>query len=292
MVLQYKSYVVTLLCLFIGLTSYGQSLNIYQFGFTKVGDGYSLKNAKLLTGFNKTGFNADPSFSDDNTLLISSNHFDKDQIDILQLELDVKKITRVTHTSESERHPVLMGDKEYFSVVLKGKSGNAFYKYPLDRANQGSTIKPNLKGLTGYQWVRFGEAYILEGKGVNRLSYLNLTDSSKDKRMLDNIGEAIQVDKYRNLIFTQAVSPTNVQLKKYDIQKKEYKTYAKTVNNTNVIEYLQDHKVLAASGSKLYVYNLASTSIWEEVADLRDYGISDIVQLVVNNGKLIVVDKS
>lgn len=292
MISQYKSLFLSGCFLLLSIIASSQSLNVYQFGFNKVGDGYTLNNAKLLTGFNKAGFNADPSFSDENTLLISSNHFDKSQIDVIQLELDAKKMTRITHTPDSERYPVLMGDKENFSVVLKGDSGNSFYKYPLDRTNKGGAIIPNLKGLTGYIWVRFGEVYVLEGKGVNRLSYLNMVSPNENKRMLDNIGEAIKVDKYKNLIFTQAVGPTNIQLKKYDVKKGEYKTYAKTVNGTKVIEYLQDHKILAASGSKLYVYNLASTSIWEEVADLKEYGITDIVQLVVNKDKLIVVDKS
>ncbi len=287
-----KTSLSFLIGLFLVLTHVVTGQNIYKFNLQKLGDGYTLSNAKLLTGFNKGGINTDPSFMQDGKLLIVSNHFDKNQLDVLQLDIARKTITRITHTDVTERYPVELGDKTHFSTILKEQSGTSFHKYPLDRSSKGSTIAPNLRSLNAYAWVRFGECYILEGKGVNRLSFVDLVDSSNGLRMLDNVGESIQVDKYKNLVFTQKLSANNVLLKKYDVKRKEYKTYSKTIDNTQIIAYTQDHKVLAASGSKLYVFNLAATSIWEEVADLSKYGINKVGQLLVNKGQLIVVDKS
>lgn len=266
-----------------------QSSNIYAFNILNSGDNVSLSNARILTAFNANGNNIDPAFVNESTLLISSDYFDAKQQDIIKLDLGSKKLTRMTQTGQSELQPSVVSDGKFTVILQESNTRGVLHSYPLNLSNGGTSLISNMPTLTGYTWTASeNKLYTLEGQG--RL--LELEGSYFEKSLLlDNVKGNLLIDKYKHLIFAHSLSSNSTLLKKYDTSKKEYKTYAKTINGTTVLTYLDSHKILAASGNKLYLYNLVTTSLWEEVADLTEYGIDDITELVIEKNTLIVVAK-
>ena len=280
------------LALMLGLQSAeltGQSSNIYAFNFVKSGDNVTLSNARILTAFNANGKNIDPTFVNESTLLISSNYFDKGQQDIVKMDLSTKKLTRLTQTPQSELQPEVVSDGQFTVILRESGTSGVLHSYPLNLSNGGTTKINNMPSLTNYTWSKNeNNLYTLEGEG--RLLQL---EGSNYKRslLLDNVKSNLLLDKYNHLIFAHSLSANTTLLKKYDTAKKEYKTYAKTINGTSVIAYLSNHQILAASGSKLYLYNLVTTSLWEEVVDLTEYGIDNVSELIMGKNTMIVVAK-
>ncbi len=267
---------------------YGQSSNIYAFNITNSGDNVTLTNARILTAFNANGKNIDPAFINESTLLISSNYFDKSQQDIIKMDLTTKKLTRLTQTPQSEVQPAPISGGLFTVLLRERQTSGVLHSYPINLSNSGSTLINNMPTLTNYKWTNDNTLYTLEGEG--RL--LELQGSNfKRNLLLDNVKSNLLVDKYGHLIFAHSLSANSTLLKKYDTKKKEYKTYTKTINATTVITYLDSHKVLAASGSKLYLYNLVTTSLWDEVVDLSEYGIDNVSEMLLENNTLIVVAK-
>jgi len=266
-----------------------QSSNIYAFNIMNSGDNITLSNARILTAFNANGNNIDPTFINESTLLISSDYFDDSQQDIVKMDMSTKKLTRLTQTPQSELQPAVVSDGK-FTVLLKENDSRAvLHSYPLNLSDGGSTLISNMPSITNYKWTKKEQSlYTLEGQG--RLLELEGNNYNKNV-LLDNVKGNLLIDKYKHLVFAHSLSSNSTLLKKYDTIKKEYKTYAKTINSTTVLTYLDNHKILAASGSKLYLYNLVTTSLWEQVADLTEYGIDNISELVIEKNTLIVVAK-
>lgn len=280
-----------MLCLcMVGTHLSAQPTNIYAFDFKRGGDNFEILTAYNLTGFNSQGSNIDPVFASEDVLLISSNHFDKTQQDILQLDMSTKTIRRITQTEGSETRPEMLTDDQNFTVIYDSEGKKELIKYPLNLEFPGITLDQKLPSIDDYAWRKFNELYILESKTKRKLSFFDKTAGEKTV-MSENVGDFV-VDKYNNLIFTEVLADKTVMLKKYDTKRSKYKTYSDVEIRSTLLCYLSDHKVLTAKGSKLYLYNLASESIWEEVLDLSDYGIENIVDIKIQKNLMLIVDKS
>lgn len=285
MSLRWFSLVFLLLTSTLGI---GQSSNIYAFEFNQTGDELALSNASILTAFNAAGKNTNPAFINDNVILISSDHFDKTQSDIIKLDLTTKRLTRLTHTPESETYPQLRNNGE-FSVLLDNRVSTKLHSYPMDLSNGGTSLYNGGSGLEAYTWSPNKRTLYIRDRSGN-LSSLDAISFDKSL-LLDNVKSRMLIDKYKNVIIAHDEGSKGTFLKKYDTTKQEYKTYGKIVGSSKVIAYLSNHKVLAAVGSKLYLFNLVTTSLWDEVADLSEYGIDNVSDMIIQRNRLIVVAK-
>jgi len=279
-----------LIAILIGIigsfTLQSQSSNIYIFDYSQVGENMSLSDPTILTAFNAGGRNVQPSFIDDNRILIASDYFEEGQTDILELDMKTQVLTRLTQTKESESYPEeIPGDQ--FSVLLGG-SNKQIHSYPLNLTDGGRTIVSNANNYRAYTWLPNRQTMIINNTS-GQLSSYNL-DTSEKSILLENVKGNILIDKYKNVIVAQQEAGRTI-LKKYDTTKLKYKTYGKIEGSSNILAYLPNHKVIAAVGSKLYIYNLVSTSVWDEAADLTQFGIDNITDLKVRNNQLIVVTK-
>lgn len=264
----------------------GQESNIYTFDYTQINDELELSNATILTAFNASGINHSPTFLEDDVMLISTNFFEKDQQDIVKLDLKSQELTRLTHTSDSETFPSAMSGDQ-FSVLLETGRGNSIHSYPLDLSHAGKTIYDRTEDINGYEWQPNKQTMFIKDASGN-VSSLDMNTYEKSI-LLNNVHSRILIDKYQNILLAQRETTKTSLLKKYDRAKKKYKTYGRIENGSYIIGYLPNHKIVAASGSKLYLFNLVSTSIWEEVADLAEYGIDTISDLIIKDEILIVV---
>ena len=130
-------YIVSFLAFLLpSLVIFGQlpQSNIYSFDYKLTNDKMVLSNGQYLTNFNPDGYNSQPSFINDNEILISSNHYDASQTDIIRLDLRRQKLTRVTATKQGEYSPTLTVDRRHFTVireVLGGDVNQRLWKYPI-----------------------------------------------------------------------------------------------------------------------------------------------------------------
>ena len=283
-----KDFIKLVLCfVFYQFTQDIIGQNIYLFDIKQQGSQIELSNAYLLTSFNRSGINTDPTFIDNNKILISSNFFDKDQMDILQLDLATETVTRMTQTQVSETKPKLMRNEKDFSVLL---NHNQLHSYPINLSHGGNTLT-SVNDCDDYMWYKSSDLYLIEERKDNRQLVKLDYESGRRQVLLEGVSD-IAIDKYQSIVFAHQTNPSSVFLKKFDPIKAAYKEYTKMQGNSLVFTYLDTHKALAAVGSKIYAYNMVSTDVWTLVEDLSEYGIKNIVGLETKGNKIFVISKT
>lgn len=275
--------------------AYSQDLptsNIYLFQ-TEWRDSVLLfKHPQFLTGFNKSGYNNQPSFLSNTELLIASATPSDNQTDIYLLDLEANSKMRLTRTAESEFSPKAMPDNLYFSVVrveTDADRSQRLWQYPLDRQGEGKSVFRFLRGVGYYHWL---DRYNVALFNVASVNYLSLADTRDPgiKNLSPSIGRCFQTSPNGRLVYVHKVTDSNWVLKALDKNSLETQEITKTLPGSEDFAILKDGSILMGKGSRLYRYHPLKSNGWEEVVDLKNAGVRNITRLAYSgDGKLAVV---
>jgi len=274
-------------------TSHAQlpSTNIYAFTYKLAHDKMQLTEGKYLTNFNPNGYNNQPSFVNDNVLLISSNHYDASQTDIIKLNLRSNKMTRVTATKQGEYSPTLMPDRRHFSVIreiLGGDVNQILWKYPLNQNHKGIQALDDELTVGYHSWINSTElATFLVGE-PHRLVIHNLLEDTPI--LLDkNPGRSL-ITRAGKLYYIHKMSEANWVLKVFDPFTGNVNSITKTVAGAEDMDIMPNGNIIMTSGSKLYMFNPDKQTDWIEVADLSSFGLSSLNRIKVRRNKIVLVN--
>lgn len=277
----------------IHLVGYSQlpSTQIYAFNIRSVDDSVTFSNAKYLTGFNDAGYNSQPSFINNNELLITSNYFDPNQTDIIRLHLAKETLTRVTATSQGEYSPTLMMDRRHFSVIKETMGGDinqVLWGYPLSQANSGNLLIENEYRVGYHCWLSGSEVATFLVDEPHQLVIFDLLEDSKMK-IADNPGRSLlNVDG--KLIYIDKSNKDNWNINSYDPSLNQIQVIAPALPNSEDMVFMEPSYILMGSKSKLYRLDLRDPESWKEMADLQTYGIKNINRLAQKGNRLIIVN--
>ncbi len=281
------------IALFISNLCIGQNLpktNVYLFTFIKDSERLKIKEGKLLTGFNKEGYNNQPCFVDDNSILISSDYYDGNN-EIIKLDFYENIVYRITKTLEKEYSPTLSSDQDYFTVVRVGKNGidQNVHRYPMDLSDKGKTLFPDIKNV-GYHCVdHFGNMYAFLVDEPHKLSFID-KDTKKSKVLFDNIGRTLKTDKYNSLLFVHKVNGKSI-IKNFNPNTQKATVVHPALANGEDFEYLSSNEMVMSDNGKLYKLNISNNIGWREYVDLSEYGLKNITRIVIRKNKLLVVEQ-
>ncbi len=267
---------------------------VYAFKMIQKGEKYHFINPKYLSSFNPNGYNNQPHFVGDHTLYITSQFPDDNQTDIYSLDLLNKKLARVTATVEGEYSPTAIPASNSFSAVrveADAAGTQRLWKFPKDRSNYGQVIFEDIKGVGYHHWLTPEKVALFIVDQPNKLMIANQSTGAAVE-LLNNIGRGFQKIGNDKLAFIHKTAADTWYIKEMDSYTYRFKNIIETLPESEDFIYLSDGTFLMGNGSKLYKFNKVFDTGWQEVADFKHYGITNITRLAISeNGTIAIVDK-
>jgi Tol biopolymer transport system component len=269
--------------------------NIYLFKTTLQDTTLMLSEPQFLTVFNKSGYNNQPAFLNNNELLIASAGPRDNQTDIYLLDLQAKSRMRMTRTAESEFSPKPTPDNLYFSVVrveMDADRSQRLWQYPLDRQDEGKPSFRFLRGVGYYHWLDKFKVALFNVTSGNS-NYLSMADTrdAAIANLSPNVGRCFGISPNGRLVFVHKINDENWVIKALDKNSLETTEITKAIPGAEDFVVMKDGAIVMGKGSRLYRYHPVKGKKWQDVADLKKQGITNITRMAVSSdGKLAIVN--
>ena len=254
---------------------------------------------RLLTGFNKSGYNNQPSFINENEILITSLIPPSNQTDIYSLNILTNTKQQITNTILSEYSPTLTPDKNHISCIRVDKSSTTIqpnaiqrlYTYELKPKGKVSSLISDIKNIGYHTWLNDKDVALFL---VNKPSQLALVAiNSKDPLIFtSDVGRCMTHDDKGHLIYVHKITETDWYIKDYDPILQKATILAETISGSEDFVLIPGGQIMMGKGSKLFMISPATQKTWTEVADLSYYGIQSITRLAFKGNHLVLVNQS
>ncbi|MBL7794132.1 MAG: hypothetical protein JNK77_17515 [Saprospiraceae bacterium] len=287
--MQRIAVVFLLICVCVSVQAQTPRSNVFLFDVRKASDTlYKLTKPRFLTAFNARGYNNQPAFFSNNELYITVQMYGDDQTDLYVLDLDKKTKTKVTETPDGEFSASRVPDYYSFSAIRQEINGRdtllRLWQFPIDRLTNGKPVFKYLKDIGYYHWLDAQRVVVF---GLDKGNYLAICDTRTDdvSPFATNVGRCFMRMPNGNLAYVQKSTSGDWLLMEKFLSRSggESKKIINTLTGCEDFAVLPDGSFLMGRGSKLYKYDRYSDQDWEEIADLRYYGIKNITRLAVSN---------
>lgn len=264
-----------------GIHAQRPSTNIYLFNLNLASSSQPMSQPRLLTGFNKDGYNNQPAFFQSDEVWFTSDFQDSSQTDIWSLQTTSGKRRRITQTRVSEYSPTPMPGGNSFSTVvveLDGKNTQRLWEYPMLPGRNPVPLFPEVTGVGYHCWLSMDSAALfIVGEPHN----LHFAHPSLDQStfFVSRIGRCLIRDPKGRLWFIQKVTDTDWYIKRYDPQYDMTEIVIKCKPGSEDFCLLPDGSLLMAEGSIIYRYDPSKDITWRTFSDLSVYGLMQITRL-------------
>ena len=279
-----------------GLNAQLSPSNVYVFNWKLSSEGkFELSQPRYLTAFNAKGYNNQPFFISSNELYMAVQPAGQGQPDLYAFTLDRRVKTRITRTDEGEYSPRIMPDGRHFSAVRQEAVGKdtflRLWQFPLDRLTDGQPVFKNLMGMGYYCWLDSRQVALFKLGSPNELVIAQL-GSEREQKIAENIGRCLQLMPDGSLAFVQQELGGNVVMTYHPRQAGAMpKFLVECLEGSEDFAVLPDGSLLCGQGGKLFRFDPAVHTNWQEVADLRPYHIRNLSRLAVTADKIAVVNE-
>jgi hypothetical protein len=275
---------LTLIFLFIVSSIISQNnTEIYLFDITKTIDGYEL-NHKINISNNK-GYDSQPHFYDNNTLLFASSR--DGQTDIVKYTIDTGEKKFINYTKNGgEYSPQRIPNSKDISAVRLDNSGlQRLYKYNINTGISEEII-PDLKvayPLWYNDHVLFS-AVIVENA-------LELVKSNNLNNILEkNIGRSLHKIPNTNLISFISKKKMNWEISAVNTSTLSIDKISGIEGNYEDICWLTKEIVLLAKKNQIVQLTISKENIWKEFVNKDQLNLKNISRISVSpNGKKIAI---
>ena len=256
------------------------------------GDSIYLDNPKYLTKFNQSGYNNQPSFFNGREIYFSTNMYNDTITEIARMDLNSKRLYRVTETVEAEFSPTLSPDPDFFSTVRIERNGRdqSLWLYPVDRSSYGRRLLEKIDNVGYHLWLsEYDVALFLVTNPVS-LALANV-NSGEYRIVLENIGRCMRLSQNGEIIFVHKLSSINWYLKSYDPDLGKIRIIAETLPGKEDFEILPDGSIIMGSGAHLFRYvDFGVNAQWTKIDDFSSLGIDNITRMALSENKLLIVN--
>ena len=260
---------------------------IYVFDMAFAYEGLELLNAKNIS--NNAGYDNQPSFTSNETVIFSGNNNGQTDIAEYNLKTGTKKWIN-KKTDGSEFSPQKFPSNNAIAAVRLDKDGKQrLYSYNLE------TGKPK-KMLENIQVAYFAFysdekllATVLSATEMD-LVWMDLKTKSVDT-LLQNAGRGLQkIPKSSSMAYTLINEVGNLDLSILDIASMESFFICELPKGVQDYIWLNEFQVLAGLGSKLFIYDTLGEPEWNKVASLDEFDVTNITRMAVSpDGKKLAV---
>lgn len=270
-----------------------------QFAFTQVNtevivfdiapaySGLELLNARNVS--NNQGYDNQPSFTSDETLVFAGNN--NGQTDISEYNLTSKLQKWVNKKTEGgEYSPQKFPSSNDMAAVRLDTDGKQrLYKYNAETGTSSELIE-NIE-VAYFAFYNDEEilATVLSGEQMD-LVMINLKTKSTDT-LFQNAGRSLQkIPQSSSMAYTLVNEDKNLDLYVLDMNSNDSFFICELPFGTQDFVWLNDTQVITAMGSKLYIYDTLGTPEWSKVASLDEYGVKNITRMAISpNGKKLAL---
>jgi hypothetical protein len=249
---------------------------------------FTISNFRNIS--NNDGYDSQPSFADNNTLLYSRTH--QGQTDIARYVISENNYYWINHsTSGGEYSPQSFPKSKNVAAVRLDTSGlQRLYLY--DFKTMESTLL--IEGLQVAYYSFFDKktilSSVLSGNNLD-LVISNLSKKTNDT-LIENVGRSIhKVPNTKDTMsYTSVNEDENMDIFQLDMKSLESFFVAELPIGIQDHIWLDDSKLLIGSRDKLFMLDLFENGDWKLVADLSEFNIKNITRLALSpNGKTLAI---
>src|SRR5690606_15409813 len=254
---------------------------IYLFDLDLDNGSAILSNPKNIS--NNEGYDNQPSFLDDHTVLFSSTR--EGQTDVLRFNITEGSTKEwLTNTrGGSEYSPMKIPGKEAISAIRLDLDGlQRLYEYSLDSGES----KPISDLKIGYQlWLdgQFLLATVLVG---NRMDLALIDTKENTHRVVGkNVGRSLhRIPDSKRISFISKAKPL-CEIMALDPSSGEIEKLADCHKNKEDINWLDGKTLITGSGKSLLTLDVDSLGIWKTIMEFGQDQIHNISRIAINPGR-------
>ena len=269
--------------------------DIYLVSLEETGDEVpTLGKPQNLT--DRDGYDNQPAFLDNNTLLYTSIR--GDQADIYRLRLKRKAGRALTLTSDtSEYSPTPMADGKSFSVVRVEPDGKQrLWSFPLSGQGEPTLLLPNVEPVGYHAWSGGDELVLFVLGEPPTLQRVQV--GGEAQVMAHNIGRALHLIPEEKAAFSFVDKGTGEGegeegtwwLRRLDVASGEITPLIQTLPGREDLAWDPEGRAWMADGTQLYRWCPVCGAEWKPVADLAAHGLGEITRLAISpDGKSLAL---
>ena len=276
-------------CFSINLIGQGQSVShLYSMDYQLTNDTFSISGIHFLSDFNKEGFNGHFDINEKKQVIYSANAnlANINATELILLDINESTLEILTNNNRHDDHPRFIGNSAYIQIQkLYGESILAIRS--MSNAIQAEQILTNLSNINTAISLD-NDAFILNL--ISDLDYLAVAyESDASFKILEaNVGPRVVKFTDTQFFYIHKVRPDYWLIKRYDLEYLKKKSVVELPSGIDQFDMLPDGSFIIANGSKLFRFNPLVTEQWIEIEDLAEYGITNISQVGVGNGVIII----
>jgi hypothetical protein len=277
----------SLLAIFaVFLGSSQSNTDVFLFDLDVQNGKFEFSNMKNIS--NNKGYDNQPSFLDNNTVLFASTR--NGQTDIVKYNINYDSKIFINHTDGGEYSPIKIPNKNEVSAVRLDKDGKQrLYSYSLKNGESAELIKDLI--VAYYTWI---DEYtvvsaIIENENLN-LYVTNLVNGTS-KKYATNVGRSFHKIPNTNLVsFISKEDEKNWQVKSLNPVTGKIRLIANTMQGVEDICWLNRNTILSGKDSALFKLTLRKDINWKQITDFKSDGITKITRLTTNTeaNKLLI----
>ena len=241
--------------------------------------GISIENIRNVS--NRSGYDNQPSFYDNNTLIYAGSR--DGATDIASLHIPTFKESWMNLPTEGgEYSPLRIPNSQNITAVRLDPDGlQRLYKYPIPDKPSELLIEDLQVAYYAYANEQAILATVLSTDRLD-LVYVNLQKKKIDT-ILEGSGRSIhKIPGKEAMSYTATNEEDNLDIYQFDLEDRESYFICQLPIGIQDHIWLDDSKLLLGSGSQLFLYDLFGNGDWKKVADLSEAKIKDITRLALS----------
>ncbi|SFC33256.1 hypothetical protein SAMN04487891_10925 [Flagellimonas taeanensis] len=271
----------TVFILTYALANAQANTEVYLFDLTLKNGTPVLSNPKNIS--NNEGYDNQPSFWDDDTVLFSSTR--EGQTDILRFNINLGSTTSwLTNTpTGSEYSPLRIPGKNAISAIRLDLDGlQRLYEYDLTSGDSSPISNQKI----GYH-VWFNDHILVATVLVENRMDLMVLDMEKNttRTVQKNVGRSLHNIPGTRLVSFIAKANKTWEIKSLDPETGISQKIADTYQNQEDICWLDQNSIITGVGKTLLVMDTASGLEWESILTFQQEEINNISRISVNQSK-------
>jgi hypothetical protein len=221
---------------------------------------------------NRPGYDNQPAFSADEKRIYYSSVKEDKQADICYYDLKKKKVTQLTHTSESEYSPApAPGGKLICCVAVETDSAQRLHYIEEETGNYNNRLMEDSVGY--FHYLNSDTILYFKLTIPPSLRYKGLHNQT-DKWLCDNPMRSIRAINRTNALFAVKDS-VQCTYYRYDFLLRRAEKYAVSGPENDSFSWHPVFGLIRPAGSKLFRFDAASQT-WKLIFDLAQYGVKKI----------------
>ncbi|WP_299390365.1 DUF6265 family protein [uncultured Gelidibacter sp.] len=259
---------------------------VFLFDLNPKKETLQLSNIKNIS--NNEGYDNQPSFIDNESILFAGSR--NGQTDIIKYDLNYGLKTWICFTEGGEYSPLKIPNQDAVAAIRLDPDGKQrLYRYNLNNSTNEVILDTLVVGY--HVWSNENQivSAVLENDYLSL--YVSNLKTKENKRVATHIGRSLHQIPNSNLISFISKNTTGPsEIKSLNPANGTIKTIATALPGVEDMYWLEIGQILMTKGDAIYKLNTRNPTEWNEVATLKEFGISNLSRLAISpNGKKLAI---